>query len=424
MTADGACPRAPLRVSYLFPQFPMPTETFAVSDIATLQQAGHTVVVHTLKPPRRDEAARLRASNVPRDLAILRPTMGGALRWPALLWRSRAAAGPILKVIASRFAAAPRTALEVLIGFPRILEMVDEVRRCESDVVHLFWARHAGLVLPLLASKGGGPVRSAFVGAYDLMVDDFLVDMALRSAELLVTHAEVNRAYAEGKAGADTEIKVIYRGIPLAPAVDEAERDPAQWVTASALDSSKNVGAVLRAFAAALASRPGLKLLVFGEGPEKQRLLDLGRELGCDRAVRFMGHAGREEVIGAMSRSAVFLLLSKKASERLPNVVKEALWAGCAVITSRSEGIEELVPDPGVGFVVDPDDSQAVDAVVAAVLAESSEAAATRRGRARAHVAEHFSSERNMRRYADAWGRALSTRKARIAGTARAGVRP
>ena len=413
MTAVGAPPRAPLRISYLFPQFPMPTETFAVSDIATLQADGHTVVVHTLKPPRRDEARRLLASKVPLGLTILRPTLSGALRWPVLLWRSRAAAGPLLKLIARRFGTAPRTALEALICFPRILEMADEIRRCDSDIVHLFWARHAGLVLPLLSSDAGGPVRSAFVGAYDLTVDDFLVDTALRATELLFTHAEVNRAYAQGKAGPEADLKIIYRGLPLSPVADEAERDPAQWVTASALESSKNVPAVLRTFATALASRPELKLLIFGAGPEKQRLVECSRKLGCEAAVRFMGHAGREQVLGAMSRSAVFLLLSKKASERLPNVVKEALWAGCAVITSSSEGIAELVPDPGIGFVVDPDDRRSVEAAVTAVLAESSEAAATRKARARAHVAEHFSSERNMRRYADAWYRKLSTRNAR-----------
>ena len=410
MSTAGACSRAPLRISYLFPQFPMPTETFAVSDIATLRADGHQVVVHTVKPARLGEARRLRASGVPLDLPILRPTLKGALRWPLLLWRSRNAARPFLKLIARRFGTAPGTVIETLLIFPRILEIVDEVKRCESDVVHLFWARHAGLVLPLLASEGGGPVRSAFVGAYDLTVDDFLVDMALRSTELLFTHAEVNRSYAQGKAGPGIKVEVIYRGIPLLPAADEAERDPSQWMTASALDASKNVAAVLRTFAAARASRPALKLAIFGDGPEKERLVELARKLGCEGAVRFLGHAGRDQVHHAMNRASVFLLLTKKPSERLPNVVKEALWAGCAVIASRSQGIEELVPDPGIGFVVDPDDEPSVEAAVAAVLAESSEAAATRRARARAHVAEHFSSERNMRRYVAAWNRKLFSR--------------
>ena len=419
MSTAGACSRAPLRISYLFPQFPMPTETFAVSDIATLRADGHQVVVHTVKPARLDETRRLRASGVPQDLLILRPTVSGALRWPLLLWRSRKIARPLVKLIASRLRSAPGTVLETLLIFPRILEMVDEVRRCESDVVHLFWARHAGLVLPLLASESGGPVRSAFVGAYDLTVDDFLVDLALRSTELLFTHAEVNRPYAEGKAGSDVKVEVIYRGIPLLPAADEVERDPAQWMTASALDAPKNVVAVVRTFAAARASRPELNLSIFGDGPEEDRLVDLARKLGCEDAVRFMGHASREQVLHAMNRSSVFLLLTKKPSERLPNVVKEALWAGCAVIASSSQGIEELVPDPGIGFVVDPDDKSSIEAAVAAILAESGEAAATRRARARAHVAEHFSSERNMRRYVDSWNRKLLSRNAPLPERAR-----
>ena len=418
MSTAGACSRAPLRISYLFPQFPMPTETFAVSDIATLRADGHHVVVHTVKPARLGEANRLRASGVPHGLPIMRSTLRGALRWPGLLWRSRRVAGPLLRRIASRFVTAPITVLETMLSFPRILEIVDEVRRCDSDVVHLFWARHAGLVLPLLASAGDGPVRSAFVGAYDLTVDDFLVDVALGSTELLFTHAEVNRPFAERKAGRDVKVEVIYRGIPLLPTGDEAERDPAQWMTASALDASKNVAAVLRTFAAARISRPGLKLAIYGDGPEKERLAELRRTLGCDGAVRFMGHAGRDEVVRAMNRSAAFLLLSKKPSERLPNVVKEALWSGCAVIASRSPGIEELVPGPGIGFIVDPDDQRSLETAVAAVMTESAQAAAARRARARAHIAEHFSSERNMRRYVESWNRKLSSRNAFTPGQA------
>jgi len=42
-----------------------------------------------------------------------------------------------------------------------------------------------------------------------------------------------------------------------------------------------------------------------------------------------------------------------------------------------------------------------------------------RRARARAHVAEHFSSERNMRRYVDSWNRKLLSRNAPLPERAR-----
>ena len=44
----------------------------------------------------------------------------------------------------------------------------------------------------------------------------------------------------------------------------------------------------------------------------------------------------------------------------------------------------------------------------------SDEAATERRRKARAHVSEYFSSERNMRRYADAWREAIDRRLSRF----------
>lgn len=49
-TPSPAASPSPLTISYLFSQFPLPTQTFAVSDIAALQELGHKVVVHTMKP--------------------------------------------------------------------------------------------------------------------------------------------------------------------------------------------------------------------------------------------------------------------------------------------------------------------------------------------------------------------------------------
>jgi glycosyltransferase involved in cell wall biosynthesis len=110
-----------------------------------------------------------------------------------------------------------------------------------------------------------------------------------------------------------------------------------------------------------------------------------------------------------MQSASMFVLLSKKPSERLPNVIKEALWAGCAVISSRSDGIEELIPDASIGFVVDADDHSAVSAIVTKLLQESEQQADRRRRRARAFVKDHYSSDASMRSYAEAWLRAKTT---------------
>ena len=54
-----------------------------------------------------------------------------------------------------------------------------------------------------------------------------------------------------------------------------------------------------------------------------------------------------------MAESDIFLFLSSKAGERLPNVVKEAMLSGCICIVSNTPGIDELIEDGKTGFIID-----------------------------------------------------------------------
>jgi glycosyltransferase involved in cell wall biosynthesis len=309
----------------------------------------------------------------------------------------------LLREILRAASSTPVAAFQALVCIPRILEIASDVKRRDSDVVHAFWARHVGLVLPVLRAERARALRSAFVGAYDLVSDDFLVDATAEAAQVIFSHAEANRAYLEKKAPRGSAIHIIRRGIPLPDLNDEAAREPFQWVTASSLIREKNVEAVLRAFAIAHRHDPRLKLKIFGDGPDRPRLERIARQLGCSDSATFAGHVRRDELFAEMQRASVFMLLSKGEWERLPNVIKEALWAGCAVISSNSTGIDELIPDDSVGYVVDPDNEASVNVAVTAVLDASDGERALSRRNARAHIARHFSTAASMRAYAEIW---------------------
>jgi len=400
---SGTAPKHHLRIGYLLQQFPLPTETFAVSDIAALLAQGHEVCVFTLKRPRPNEQQLLEQSGVPQELLISRTSWRRVKDWPKLLWRFRSAAAMLLKQILRGAPAHPVTAFQALLCTPRLLEIASEVERMNCDVVHAFWSRHVGLVLPVLHARDARALRSAFVGAYDLVEDDFLVDVTLAAAESVFSHAEVNRPYVERKRHPGARIEIVSRGIPL-PALDnESVRDPFRWIAASSLIRPKNVEAVLKAFAVAREREARLILDIFGDGPDRSRLLNVALELGCSESVKFRGHVRRQALFAELEKASVFLLLSKGKWERLPNVLKEALWAGCAVISSNTPGIEEMIPNSTIGHVVDPDDPAAVALAVNDVLDRSEAERAASRQRARAHIAEHFSSESSMRRYAEAW---------------------
>lgn len=398
-----------LTISYLFSQFPLPTQGFAVSDIQALQQLGQNVFVHTLKPQSRDKTTGLHLQDTPIDLPVLRPSLKGALNWPKMLWRRRMQLRLLLGLIIPHLLRQPAGAMTALLCIPRAIEIAEEVVQVRSDVVHLFWSRYAALALPVLRDMGAPAIRTSFVGAYDLVADDFVVRLALDCADTVFSHAEANRAFIEARAPADVPVKIIHRGIPLAKPGGEVERDRTLWLTASALVAEKNVTAVLKAFAQARDRSPGLYLMVCGDGPERPSLELQARQLGCADAIQFSGHIDRQQLFETMHRASVFVMLSEKPSERLPNVIKEALWSGCAVITSHSEGIEELIPDATIGIVIDHQDDASTKAAVTHILNETDQQAQERRQRARRLIAERFSNIESMRLYIEQW-KALSDR--------------
>src|SRR5690606_1543069 len=112
-------------------------------------------------------------------------------------------------------------------------------------------------------------------------------------------------------------------------------------VVAGRLVEAKGVDDALRVFGAVLRSAPFATLRVLGEGEELPRLKRLATSLGLKGAVEFEGHVSHRRVLEELSRAEVLLHLSH--SERLPNVVKEAMACRCVAITTRTEGIEELV---------------------------------------------------------------------------------
>ena len=209
MTAlpEGTRRAAPMRIAYLLSQYPVPTQTFAQSDIAALRELGHTVAVFTMKP-RRGQSP---------DPQVQRPSLAGALRWPGALLRCRASFPFLLAVILRHIVTSPKTALTALACLPRAAEIADTIARENYAVAHLVWARHAGLVLTMLARRKAAALRSVFVGAYDLVADDFIVALAMDAGEIVVTHAEANRDYLRRIVPADKPTAIIRRGIPLLP---------------------------------------------------------------------------------------------------------------------------------------------------------------------------------------------------------------
>ncbi|HEV3228196.1 MAG TPA: glycosyltransferase, partial [Solirubrobacteraceae bacterium] len=95
------------------------------------------------------------------------------------------------------------------------------------------------------------------------------------------------------------------------------------------------------------------QLTVVGDGPSRQRLVELAKEADLlDRQVRFTGAVGQDTIRDLYSEADVFCLAS--FGEGVPVVLMEAMAMGLPVVATRIMGIPELVEDGVSGVLVPP----------------------------------------------------------------------
>ena len=115
------------------------------------------------------------------------------------------------------------------------------------------------------------------------------------------------------------------------------------------LDPRKRIDVLLRAFALVIETKPEVRLIVGGEGPESENLRFLARELGIQDKVEFCGFIPDGDLPSQYLRAEVFAFPSWTTSGITPY---EALTLGCKVVWT-SEAEEPVLDLPGV-HVADP----------------------------------------------------------------------
>src|SRR5262249_15934590 len=101
---------------------------------------------------------------------------------------------------------------------------------------------------------------------------------------------------------------------------------------------------------------PDVRILIVGEGTQREKLERLAAELSIASAGSFLG--ARDDIKELLSAMDVFVLTSP--TESFPNAVLEAMAAGCPVVATSVGGVPEIVGEGDAGFLVPPGDVTAV----------------------------------------------------------------
>ena len=106
----------------------------------------------------------------------------------------------------------------------------------------------------------------------------------------------------------------------------------------------------------AIATLPGVTLVIAGEGPERARLLDLAAALGMRDRLRLLGSVAHDALPAIVGAADVMALAS--VSEGLANAWLEALACGTPIVICDAGGAREVVTSREAGRIVagDPAD--------------------------------------------------------------------
>lgn len=158
-----------------------------------------------------------------------------------------------------------------------------------------------------------------------------------------------------------------------------------------------------------LAEAVDVEAVLVGDGPERQRLEELARELGVADRVRFLGARPNAEMPGLLASGelAVFPSLMEATSV----AALECMACGVPVAASDVGGLPQIV-GPEVGGLFRPADPQDLARVVQGLLTDADLPALGRRARER--VVERWSNERLADRHLEIYRGLTGARTKRI----------
>lgn len=179
-------------------------------------------------------------------------------------------------------------------------------------------------------------------------------------------------------------------------------------LTVARLVERKGIEYLIYAMKYVLSKHPECVLIVIGEGPLKQKLMELAKGLGIEKNIIFISKVSDKALPYYYAAADVFVLPS--IAEALGVVLLEAMATGKPVIASRVGGIPEVAIDGKTGILVPKKSPQALSNAIISLMEDRNTLQMLGRN-ARFHIIEKFSWTRIAKEFEEALIQFLSFSK-------------
>jgi len=145
--------------------------------------------------------------------------------------------------------------------------------------------------------------------------------------------------------------------------------DEAVILSVGRVSQEKGHADLIRAAAAlaAMSGAPQFRVVIVGDGPERERLAQLATQLGIEKRIAFAGFQRDTKPYYAMATAVAV----PSHSEGSPNVVLEAMAAGLPIAANAVGGVPEILEEGVTGLMVPPRNPDAMAKALLRILSDA-----------------------------------------------------
>jgi len=241
-----------------------------------------------------------------------------------------------------------------------------EAKRIESQnfaLLHGVWATMPATAVFTLSKLLNLPF-SMGAHAYDLFRKggDWLLQEKFKYASMIRTSSQSSAKRLYELVPDQKRIKVIRRGLsqwPVRPSFDLSSKDNLQMISVGRLVEKKGYFLLLRILLLLKQqNKMNFSAKIVGGGPLCKNLQNEIDRVGLTDQVKLLGPKSEKEVSELFLESDIMLftgvITSDGDRDGIPNVIPEAMSAGCLVLASSCAGASEAIVDGASGFSLNP----------------------------------------------------------------------